>query len=51
MTVVGVNTTAMICVSLPYGGNAKGKSADSRGLFFDEEEDYSDNAFDDLFRN
>lgn len=53
MTVVCVKKTTMICASLLKGGNAKGRitSADSRGLFFDDEEDYSDNANDYLFRN
>ena len=51
INVKSARTINMICTSLPYGGNAKGKSADSRGIFFDDEEDYSDNANDDFFRS
>ena len=52
INVKSARTINMICIS--YAGNAKFngiKSADSRGLFFDEEEDYSDNANDDFFRS
>lgn len=52
INVKSARTINMICTSLPFGSsNAKGKIADSRGLFFDDEEDYSDNANDDFFRS
>ena len=54
INVKSARTINMICTSLTKGGNAQAKgikSADSRGLFFDEEEDYSDNANDELFRS
>ena len=55
MTVVGVNTTAMICVSLTNTGNAKTsgiKSADSRRLSFDDEdEEFNEMSLDEFFRN
>ena len=51
INVKSARTINMICTSLTHAGNAKGKIADSRGLFFDDEEDYSDNANDELFRS
>ncbi len=56
INVKSARTINMICTSLlkgDNGGHAKGRitSADSRGIFFDEEEDYSDNANDEFFRS
>ena len=54
INVKSARTINMICTSLLKGGNANAngiRRADSRGIFFDDEEDYSDNANDDFFRS
>ena len=55
MTVVGVNTTAVICTSLNNGGKASAKgitSAGSRRLSFDDEdEEFNEMSLDEFFRN
>ena len=54
MTVVGVNTTAMICVSLTNAGNAKAnsiKTADSRRLRIEDDDEFDEMSLDEFFRN